>query len=370
MERVVTFAKNSVKPVYFLPSIEFRIPSHDFATSILASLPPSDEAAGMFKGKLKEGKLWIARDRYIWTQPVTALGIPIPVSFVFEGKTPTASSWQEITPDRVSLGIVVIPEPLGSVFADSMKAILQGGLSAGGFSGIKAKSGDGNDLVVSTPRGAKPVLASNYRKEITAEDLAKLIAKGKAKEYLNKFIITEGEVHSVGGSNFSSAGKMGRDKTDDIYLMGIRNFYGPKPEDHLLVRCQIKSDLVFQMDSRGDLYVRYVKQEYEQDKKKGITTESVTYQTLDNIEVSTPDIDTSKERPLVQRGKKLTFMKPIRVELDQKEVELGYNQGGKSGRPLGTNKSGEIELYGITLTPGERINEIIKESDGTIPEYK
>jgi hypothetical protein len=125
------------------------------------------------------------------------------------------------------------------------------------------------------------------------------------------------------------------------------------------------------MDTRGDLYVRYVIQEYEQDKKKGATrAEIITYETLDNIEVSSPDIDTSKERPLVQRGKKLTFKKPIRVELDQKEVELGYNQGGKRGRPLGTNKSGEIELYGITLTPGGRINEIIVESDGTIPEYK
>ena len=383
MERVVTLAKNSVKPVYFLPSIEFRVPSHDFAVGILASIPPSEEAAGMFKGKLKEGKLWIAKDRYTWTQPVTALGIPIPVSFVFEGKTPTAGSWQEIAVDRVSLGKVVIPDSLGSTFAESMKAILQGGLSAGGFSGINAKCEDGNELIVSVPSsGKKPTLAttvsttsaSTSREGIRAEDLAKLIAKGKAKEFLNKFIITEGEVYSVGGSNFSSSGKMGRDKTDDIYLMGIRNFYGPKPEDHLLVRCQIKSDLVFQMDSRGDLYARYVSQQFEQDKKSFVAgaagEDQIIYATIDGIPVSTPDIDPAKERPLVQRGKKLTFMKPIRVELDQKEVELGYTQGGKNGRPLGTNKHGEIELYGITLSPGMLINEIITESDGTIPETK
>ena len=377
MERVTLFAKNSIRPVYFLPSSDFQVSAKDFVSGVIAAIPPSDESVGMFKGKLKEGNLWISKDRYIWRQPLTALGIPLPVSFVFEGKIPATDSWKEITPNRVSLGKITIPNALGSSFCESMSALVQTGLSAAGLAGIKARGDTSQTLVLTVPSsGTRPALVTKttkttFREEITAEDLAKLIAKGKAKEFLNKFIITEGEVHSVGGSNFSSAGKMGRDKTDDIYLIGIRNFYGPKPEDHLLVRCQIKCDLVFQMDSRGDLYVRYVEQEYEQDKKKGdITTESVTYKTLDEVEVSTPDIDTSKERPLVQRGKKLTFMKPFRVELDQKELELGYNQGGKSGRPLGTNKSGEVELYGITLTPGEKINEIIKESDGTIPDYK
>jgi hypothetical protein len=388
MEGVVKYAKNSVKPVYFLPSIEFQVSSQDFATGILASLPPSKEATGMFKGKLQEGKLWIAKDRYIWTQPVTALGIPIPVSFVFEGQIPSATSWQEITPDRITLGKVVIPEPLRSAFAEAMKATLQSGLSAGGLSGIKVKSVDGNNLIVRTPSsGTKPTLATTiaaasftsssiFRERITAGDLARLIANGKAKEFLNKFIMTEGEVYSVGGSNFSSSGKMGRDKTDDIYLIGIKNYYGPKPEDHLLVRCQIKSDLVFQMDSRGDLYARYVIQQFEQDKKKPISMggakDQISYRTLDDIEVTTPDIDPSKERPLVMRGKKLTFRNPIRVELDQKEVELGQSLGGKTGRPFGTNKNGEIELYGITLDPrpGHKIDEIIYESDGTIPEVK
>jgi hypothetical protein len=200
MERVVTFAKNSVKPVYFLPSIEFRVPSHDFATGILASLPPSDEAAGMFKGKLKEGKLWVARDRYIWTQPVTALGIPIPVSFVFQGKIPNAESWQEITTDRISLGKVVIPEPLGSAFAETMKSILQGGLNAGGLSGIKAKSGDGNHLIVSTPiSGTKTTLVANstYRKEITAENLAKAFIESNGSEFNGKFVLIEGVVDKI-----------------------------------------------------------------------------------------------------------------------------------------------------------------------------
>ncbi|NBR97459.1 MAG: hypothetical protein EBT48_07650, partial [Verrucomicrobia bacterium] len=207
MTQVATFAKNSIKPVYFLPSMEFRVPTRDFVTGILASLPPSDEATGMFKGRLKEGKLWIARDRYIWTQPVTALGIPIPVSFVFEGKIPSPEAWQEITPDRISIGKVVIPEPLGSAFAESMKAILQGGLNSGGLSGIKAKSGDRNDLVVSTQSsGTKPVFSastatSSYRKEISAEDLAKVFVGNKGAEFNGKFIIIEGVVDKVSSGN-------------------------------------------------------------------------------------------------------------------------------------------------------------------------
>ena len=314
MERVVTFAKNSVKPVYFLPSIEFRVPSHDFATGILASLPPSDEAAGMFKGKLKEGKLWIARDRYIWTQPVTALGIPIPVSFVFEGKIPTASSWQEIASDRVSLGKVVIPDSLGSVFADSMKAILQGGLSAGGFSGIKAKSGDGNDLIVSTPSsGAKPILATNYRRVITAEDLAKAFIESKGSEFNGKFILIEGVVDKISsGSEFSGIATAGSgdplnkdkapqkikdDQFDVFYLHGMDS-YGYR-NDPLYIKVIIKSPDVFVMDNYGDIY-------------KG------------------PNANIVKEKAFIKKGYRVKFLKEGRVQSDK-------------------IKNNEIEIYGVNI---------------------
>ena len=320
MERVVTFAKNRVKPVYFLPSMEFRVPSYDFATGILASLPPSEEAAGMFKGKLKEGKLWIAKDRYIWTQPVTALGIPIPVSFVFEGKTPAAESWQEITPDRVSLGKVVIPEPLGSAFAESMKAILQGGLSAGGLSGIKAKSGDGKDLIVSTPSsGTKLALATNYRREITAEDLAKIFAENKGSEFNGKFILIEGVVDKISsGSEFSGIANAGvgdplnkekapqkikDDQFDVFYLHGMDS-YGYR-KDPLYIKLVIKSPDVFVMDSYGDVY-------------KG------------------PNANIVKEKALIKKGYRVKFLKEGRVQSDQ-------------------IKNNEIEVYGVEIDGGEDI---------------
>ena len=322
MERVITFAKNSVKPVYFLPSMEFRVTSLDFATGILASLPPSDEAAGMFKGKLKEGKLWIAKDRYIWSQPVTAIGIPIPVSFVFEGKIPSPEAWQEITPDRISIGKVVIPEPLGSAFAESMKAILQGGLNAGGLSGIKAKSGDGNNLIVSTPiSGTKPTLVanSNYRKEITAEDLAKVFVGNKGAEFNGKFVLIEGVVDKISsGSEFSGVANAGigdplnkgkasqkikDDQFDVFYLHGIDS-YGYR-KDPLYIKVIIKSPDVFVMDNYGDIY-------------RG------------------PNANIVKEKALIKKGYRVKFLKEGRVQSDQ-------------------IKNNEIEVYGVEIDTNEDI---------------
>ena len=314
MERVVTFAKNSVKPVYFLPSIEFRITSHDFATGILASLTPSDEAAGIFKGKLKEGDLWTVKDRYIWSQPVTALGIPIPVSFVFEGKIPSPGSWQEIAPDRISIGKVVIPEPLGSAFAESMKTILQGGLGSGGLSGIKAKSGDGNDLIVSTPSsGSKPLATTNYRKEITAEDLAKIFVESKGSEFNGKYVLIEGVVDKISsGSEFSGIANAGLgdplkkekapqkikdDQFDVFYLHGMDS-YGYR-KDPLYIKLVIKSPDVFVMDSYGDVY-------------KG------------------PNANIVKEKALIKKGYRVKFLKEGRVQSDQ-------------------IKNNEIEVYGVEI---------------------
>lgn len=396
LERTITFARNSIKPVYYLPSSESKASGLEFASSLLASLPPSDESSGMFKGKLKQGTLWVEADKWTWKQPVTALGIPIPVCFIFQGNIPKASGWADVAIEKVSLGRFTLPGPLGSIFCDGMKSTMQSGLSGGGFASIKVTQEEGGQLLISTQAsGTKPKVEIKeevkeelkeelkevkpdeikvlYRKMITAEDLAKLIVGGSSKEFINKFIITEGEVHSVGGSNFSSTGKMGRDRLDDIYLIGIRNFYGPKPEDHLLIKCQIKSDCVFQMDTRGDLYARYVIQSFDQDKKADGAfgeNDKIKFSTIDGVEVSSLDIDTAKERPFVQRGKKLTFLKSLRVELDQKEVEAGHCQGGKVGRPPGSNKSGEIELYGITLQPGGKLETIMHESEGTISNVK
>jgi hypothetical protein len=238
------------------------------------------------------------------------------VSFVFEGKTPTAGSWQQITADRVSLGKVVIPEPLGSVFADSMKAILQGGLSAGGFSGIKAKSGDGKDLILNTTSsGTKPVLTnrSSYRKEISAEDLANVFVDNKGAEFNGKFVLIEGVVDKISSGNelsgVANAGvgdplnkdkaalRLKDDQFDIFYLHGMDS-YGYR-KDPLYIKMIIKSPEVFVMDNYGDIY-------------KG------------------PNANIVKEKALIKKGYRVKFLKEGRVQSDK-------------------IKNNEIEVYGVEI---------------------
>ena len=315
MERVVTFAKNSVKPVYFFPKMEFKVSSHDFATGLLASLPSSEEAAGMFKGKLKEGKLWIAKDRYIWSQPVRALGIPLSVYFTFEGKIPNPESWKEITPERISLGKVVIPEPLGSAFIDSIKTAFQGGLSSGGFSGIQAKTSEENKLIVSTPSsGQKPTIAANnnYRKQITAEDLAKIFIANKGAEFNGKFIEIEGVVTKINSGSERSGSKnaapgdslnkkeglrIKEDQFDIFYLNGMES-YGSR-KDPLFIKLIIKSADIYSMDSYGDIY-------------RGANADIV------------------KEKAFIKKGYRVKFLKEGRVQSDK-------------------IKNNEIEVYGVEI---------------------
>ena len=319
MERVVTFAKNSVKPVYFFPRMEFRVSSHDFATGLLASVPPSGEATGMFKGKLKEGELWIVKDRYIWSQPVTALGIPLPVSFIFEGKIPTPESWKETTPEKISLGKVVIPEPLGSAFIDSIKTVFQGGLSSGGFSGIQVRASEEDKIIVSTPSsGQKPAASNNYRKKITAEDLARIFTENKGAEFVGKFIEIEGVVTRINsggemsGSTTAGAGdtlnkkeglKIKDDQFDIFYLNGMET-YGPR-KDPLVIKLIIKSTDIYVMDSYGDIY-------------KG------------------PNANIVKEKAFIKKGYRVKFLKEGRVQSNK-------------------IKNNEIEVYGVEIDRDEDI---------------
>jgi hypothetical protein len=324
MERVTLFAKNSIRPVYFLPSSDFQVSARDFVSGVIAAIPPSDESVGMFKGKLKEGNLWISKDRYIWRQPVTALGIPLPVSFVFEGKIPATDSWREITPDRVSLGKITIPNALGSSFCESMSTLVQTGLSAAGLAGIKARSETSQTLILTVPSsGTRPELATKtktktetaatYRREISAEDLAKVFVENKGSEFSGKFVVVDGVVEKIySGSEFSGSGvattgdssnkgkkdvKIGDDRFDTFYLKGM-NSYGYR-NDPLYIKVIIKSPSVFVMDNYGDIY-------------KG------------------PNANIVKEKALIKKGYRVKFLKEGRVQSDQ-------------------IKNNEIEVYGVEL---------------------
>ena len=216
------------------------------------------------------------------------------------------------------------------------------------------------------------------REEITAEELAKAVASLRKEEIgtfyekiKSKFFIISGEVEAVGGHNFTDIGKMGPDTSDDIYLMGIKDYYRPaNPEDpeentfqHLLIRCVIKTDWVFEIDTRKDLYARQAFQEFEQSPKKGIKQKPEFYwKTLSGKTVTSPRIDPAKEKPLISRGKKLRFKQPLRLELELYRKSWG---GRKKAGPIEavpfSDKAGDLELYGITLEPNGNISEIIEE---------
>jgi hypothetical protein len=324
MERTVIVAKNSIKPVYYLPSIESKASGLEFASSLLASLPPADDSSGMLKGKLKEGTLWIKADAWMWKQPVTALGIPIPVSFMFQGKMPKATGWADVVIEKVSLGRLTFPESLGSIFCDGMKTIVQSGLSGGGFASIKATQMDDGQLLISMQAsGTKPKVEikeevkpdatkAGYRKIITAEELAQEFQKGHGKEFIGKFVLLEGFVERVESGSEVSGGlgaskQVGKNKNKDkgsplpqaeFGQSTYDSFYlrtGSKP-----IRCLIKSQFVFVQDERKDIYLG-------------------------------PSADTISGEPFIKNGYRVNFLTEGRVE----EV----------------NRYGEIEVYGIRLDP-------------------
>ena len=383
MEELGIYLKNKARPVYYFPAKEFSFSAAEWRSGVLGYLPVSEEAFGLFKVKMKEGKLRLTEGKWTWQQPLTALGVPLPFSVTFEGINPDLLDWENPAPRRVYLGRWVLPDWIGGMLKDSASAIYKQGLASGGLTGVRLeKDGQGMILISVPVAGTKPKYelakeeekqqeiskpVSSYKKELSAEELAKAIVDRKGRDFLDKFVVIHGQVHSVGGSNFSSVGKMGRDQLEDIYLLGMEDFYGiGRP---LLIKCQIKSDVVFQMDSRGDLYMRYVIQEFEQDKKKPTAVQElfeekrIRFYTIDNVEVTSPSIDSAKERPLIYRRRRIQFLSPQRLELKASEVDTGIAVGGITGRPPGTNQAGEIELYGVVLAPGGEINKIIIEKD-------
>ena len=325
MERTIIFAKNSVKPAYYLPSSESKASGLEFASSLLASLSPSDESSGMFKGKLKEGTLWIKADAWMWKQPVTALGIPIPVSFMFQGKIPKATEWSDVSIEKVSLGRLTLPESLGSIFCDGMKSTIQSGLSSGGFASIKATQMDDGQLLISTQAsGTKPkvdlkeeareeakedlveVVGENYQKEITAEALGRIYKEGKLDAFLGKYVLLDGIIEDISsGSELSGGvvigagvglnsvqGRLKEDEFDVFYLKGVTR-----------TKCFIKSKETFAKDSNGDIYLG-------------------------------PRVNTVQAEPIIKSGLRVKFQ--------------------TEGRVQGANKFGEIEVYGIRLdVPGD-----------------
>lgn len=366
---------------------------------MLGYLPVSEESVGLFKVKMKDGRLWLRESKWAWHQPLTALGIPLPFKLTFEGETPELERWENPVISRVYLGNWLLPDWLAGLLKDSASNIWRQSLSEAGLAGVRLEKDEKDMIFIVVPAaGERPKIElttstspdsespqiSEWEKllldseEITAEELAKAVASLRKEEIgtfyekiKSKFFIISGEVEAVGGHNFTDIGKMGPDTSDDIYLMGIKDYYRPaNPEDpeentfqHLLIRCVIKTDWVFEIDTRKDLYARQAFQEFEQSPKKGIKEKPEFYwKTLSGKTVTSSRIDPAKEKPLISRGKKLRFKQPLRLELELHRKSWG---GRKKGGPIEgvpfSDKAGDLELYGITLEPNGNISEIIEE---------
>lgn len=379
MEELGIYLKNRAKPVYYFPAKQFSFSAEEWRSGVLGYLPVSEESVGLFKVKLKEGKLRLMEGKWTWQQPLTALGIPLPFQLTFEGQTPELQSWENPEITSVFLGRWKLANLLAEPLKESALSIWRKGLSLAGLAGVNLQKEESGIISVTVPaagrrpnyelpkledkKGVSDTTLSRYKKNISSEELARAIADRKGSDFKDKFVLISGEVYSVGGSNFSSVGKFGRDQLKEIYLIGLRDFYGK--ERHLLVKCLVKGDIIFHLDNRGDLYMRYIRQEYEQDKKNkksevSQTKELIKFETIDGIEVSTPDIDTAKELPFIYRGQMLVFLAQQRVELRADEIKENVSSGGLTGRPPGTSASGDIELYGLVIPHGAKIQNFIK----------
>jgi hypothetical protein len=167
--------------------------------------------------------------------------------------------------------------------------------------------------------GTRPELATKtktsttYRREISAEDLAKVFIENKGNEFNGKFVVIEGVVEKIySGSEFSGSGvattadspnkgkkdvKISDDRFDTFYLKGM-NSYGYR-NDPLYIKVIIKSPDVFVMDNYGDIY-------------KG------------------PNANIIKEKAFIKKGYRVKFLKEGRVQGDQ-------------------IKNNEIEVYGVEI---------------------
>ena len=329
MEELGIYLKNRARPVYYFPAKGFSFSAEEWRSGVLGYLPVSEESVGLFKVKMKEGKLWLTQEQWIWQQPLTALGIPLPFQLTFEGPIPELKDWENPAILKVSLGRWPIPDSIAGLLKDSASSVLRQGLSSGGLEGVRLDKDDKGMILISVPAaGTRPKYelakeeetsqevsqpVSAYKRELSAEELAKAFIEDKGREFQGKFVLIEGVVEKVSsgseyfGGALASQGeslnpekapaKIKEDGFDIFYLRGADS-YGYR-KDPLFIKLVIKSDGVFVMDSYGDVYIG-------------------------------PRANIVKQNPLIKKGYRVKFMNEGRVQSERIQ-------------------NNEIEVYGITL---------------------
>lgn len=328
MEELAIYLKNRAKPVYYFPAKEFSFSAGEWKSGVLGILPVSDESVGLLRVKMKEGELRVTETGWSWLQPLTALGIPLSLPLTLQGKNPDFRDWQNPDLEKLYLGRWRLPEFLAGFLKDSASAIWQKGLSESGLAGIKlVQNGEGMVVITVPQAGNRPKpeevkdVVSAYRRELSAEDLAKAFAGNQGKDFVGKFVVIDGLLEKISsGSEYSGAlgasqGVSGLNKektpakfgseTFDIFYLRAMDSYGTPPRP-VLVKVIIKSAGTFVMDSYGDVYTR-------------------------------PNANSMKESPLIKKGYRVKFLQEGRVLSDRimnNEIEVYGVEVGPDGQGL------------------------------------
>jgi len=315
MERLVLAAKNSVQPIGYFPSFAEEVDGAAVVAGLLAAVAPAEEPTGFLKARFQAGSCWLGEGGWTFRQPLTMIGLPLPLAFTFAGQTPPLNGWRQPTAQKLWLGSVPLPSGLGEMFFQSVVASWGQAAERVGLGRLKLEEGQGGKIrMVVPPSGKRPELAqaTKYRKEISSEELAQAFVDGHGKEFVGKFVLLDGVVEKVESGGELSGGVsatagiglggeakvMGDSLTFDIFFLRGLPSHGVR-KDPLLIRCLLKSSKVFVMDSRGDIY-------------------------------EGPKANITQSEPIVKKGQRVKFLREGRVEA----AEIQNNQ---------------IEVYGIRL---------------------
>ena len=318
MERLVLAAKNSVQPIGYFPSFAEEVDGAAVVAGLLAAVSPAEEPTGFLKARFQAGSCWLGEGGWTFRQPLTVLGLPLPLAFTFAGQTPPLNGWRQPPAQKLWLGSVPLPSGLGEMFFQSVVASWGQGAERAGMGKLKMTEGKDGKILLSLPAsGKRPEVQKEetlaiYRKEISAEELVQAFVDGHGKEFVGKFVLLDGVVEkvesggelsggvsAVAGSALGGEAKvMGDSQTFDIFFLRGLPSHGVR-KDPLLIRCLLKSSKVFVMDSRGDIY-------------------------------EGPKANITQSEPIVKKGQRVKFLREGRVE----SAEIQNNQ---------------IEVYGIRL---------------------
>jgi len=319
LERLVFAAKNSAQPVFFFPSVSVEAECGETAAGMLAAVSPAEEPTGFLKARFRESTCWLDDGGWTYRQTLTVGGLPFPLSLTFAGGPPSLGEWRQPAARKFWLGSIPLPVGLGEMFFQSVLASWGQGAEKAGLGKMRMEEGSAGKIRLSlAASGKRPELKMEvasqaiYRREISAEDLARAFADGHGKEFAGKFVLLDGVVEKVesgselsGGTTASDAAllsgrshEMGSRQNFDVFFLRGLGSHGIR-KDPLEIRCMIKSGKVFVMDSRGDLY-------------------------------EGPHANTTQAEPIVKKGQRVKFLQEGRIE----SAEI---------------KNNVVEVYGIRL---------------------